>query len=400
MTKKISKHKEGESTQSLGGLARKEALTPQERKSIARKAALARWDADVPEATHEGEVQVGSMTISAAVLPTGKRLLTQATLLRTLGRSRSPKAGTGVLSTVDGIPFFLQGEVLRPYITEELLASTTPIFFRHKSGKKSVGYDAELLPVVAEVYLKLRDDYFDAKKPIPRQYEGMIKACDMVTRGLARVGIVALVDEATGYQEVRDRQALQAILDRYLMKEFAAWAKRFPDDFYKEIFRLKGWVWHGMKVNRPRIVAIYTKDLVYARLAPGILKELEERNPKNEKGNRKAKHHQFLTDEVGHPALAQHLYAVIGLMRLADTWDQFMNMVNRAYPKRGDSLQLPLFQEAGLVERSHSQNQGCVHLGPFPSAARTSRRPSTRWRASTSTICWSSWRPKGRGSHG
>ena len=82
-----------------------------------------------------------------------------------------------------------------------------------------------------------------------------------------------------------------------------------------------------------------------------ILDELERRNPKDEKGYRKARHHQFLTDDVGHPALAQHLYGVIGLMRVADeqgdvagVWDRFMRMVDKAYPRRGDTLQLSLFQ--------------------------------------------------------
>jgi hypothetical protein len=100
-----------------------------------------------------------------------------------------------------------------------------------------------------------------------------------------------------------------------------------------------------MKVNRPQIVATYTKDIVYSRLAPGILNELENRNPKDLKGARRAKHHQWLTEDVGHPALAQHLYAVIGLMRLADSWDQFKKMMDKAYPKRGDSLELPLFKD-------------------------------------------------------
>jgi hypothetical protein len=71
---------------------------------------------------------------------------------------------------------------------------------------------------------------------------------------LADVGIIALVDEATGYQEVRDKLALQAILDAYLRKELAAWAKRFPDTFYRQIFRLRSWQWKGMKVNRPQVV--------------------------------------------------------------------------------------------------------------------------------------------------
>ena len=331
-----------ESHQARGGHARREALTSEQRKDIARKAAAARWDVDVPEASHEGEFQIGDLAIAAAVLPNGKRLLTQGTFLRAIGRSRSPKGGTGVLNTVDGTPFFLQAEVLRPFISEELLQSTTPIFFRDHSGKKSVGYDAQLLPAVAEVYLRMRDALAADGKSVPSQYEHIVRACDAIMRGLARVGIVALVDEATGYQEVRDRMALQAILDQFLRKELAAWAKRFPDEFYQQIFRLRGWEWKGMKVNRPQVVAKYTNDFVYERLAPGILEELQRRNPKDGKGQRRSAHHQWLTEDVGDPALAQHLYAVIGLMRASNTWEQFKTMLVRAFPKRGNTLELRL----------------------------------------------------------
>jgi hypothetical protein len=79
------------------------------------------------------------------------------------------------------------------------------------------------------------------------------------------------------------------------------------------------------------------------------LKELEARNIRDEKGNRRAAHHQWLTEDVGYPALAQHLYAVIGLMRIADSWDLFKKMLDRAYPRRGDSLQLELFTEPGVL---------------------------------------------------
>jgi hypothetical protein len=327
--------------QSKGGHARAEALTPNQRQEIARKAASARWDADVPQASHQGEFKIGNFTISAAVLPNGKRLLTQSTFLRAIGRSRSPKGGTGVLSTVEGIPFFLQAESLRPFVSSELLASTTPIFFRDLSGKKAVGYDAELLPAVADVYLEMRDSITADGKPVPSQYEHIVKACDAIVRGLARVGIVALVDEATGYQDVRDRLALQAILDRFLRKELAAWAKRFPDEFYQQIFRLRDWQWKGMRMNRPQVVAKYTNDFVYQRLAPGILEELQRRNPKDDKGNRRSRHHQWLTEDVGDPALAQHLYAVIGLMRASSTWEQFKSNLNRAFPRKGRTLELP-----------------------------------------------------------
>src|SRR3989304_6677781 len=86
-----------ENLKAKGGHARAKSLSPEQRTEIARKPALARWDVEVPQATHEGTFKIGSSKISAAVLPNGMRLLTQATFLRAIGRSRSPKAGTGVV---------------------------------------------------------------------------------------------------------------------------------------------------------------------------------------------------------------------------------------------------------------------------------------------------------------
>ena len=127
---------------------------------------------------------------------------------------------------------------------------------------------------------------------------------------------------------------LQEILDTYLRKEFAAWARSFPTEFYRQIFRLRGWQWKGMKINRPQCVANYTKDLVYARLSPlASLRKLRRKTPSATTGEEKLPHYWWLTEDVGHPALAQHLYATIGLMRVNEDggWDSFMKMINRAY---------------------------------------------------------------------
>lgn len=235
-----------------GGHARAAKLTPEERPESARHAAEARWSTALPQADFEGDFPLGDAAISCAVLPDGKRIITQATFLRALGRSRSPKAGTGVLSTVDELPFFLQSEAMSPFISKDLTQSTKPIFYRTKSGGKGVGYDARLLPQVAEVYLRFRDAMLAEKGEVPLRYAKMVQAADLLIRGLANVGIIALVDEATGYQDFRHRFALQEVLDAFLRKELAAWAKRFPDEFYREIYRLRGWEWRG----RPTLHAV------------------------------------------------------------------------------------------------------------------------------------------------
>ena len=240
---------------------------------------------------------------------------------------------------VTDLPILSLEKLIAPFISKELKEATRqPILFKTPSGQIAYGYEATVLADICEAVLEAR-----RAGVLQAQQQHIAARCEILLSGFTRVGIIGLVDEATGYQEVRDRLALQAILDQYLRKEFAKWAKQFPLEFYKGIFRLRNWQWRGMKVNPPQIVAYYTKDLVYARLAPGIVKELEVRNPMTERGYRKHKHYQFLTEDVGLPALAQHLYAVTGLMRAADTWKDFMTLMDKAHPRRGDTLQLPLF---------------------------------------------------------
>jgi len=292
----------------------------------------------VQRATHVGEIRIGLATIPCAVLEDGTRVLTQRGFLQAIGRSGQPTSGKG--SSIERMAPFLDLPNLKPYIDNDLERSSMPILFRGPGAPKGAtafGYRAELLPKVCEVYLQARDD-----DKLTKVQERFASACDLIMRGLAHVGIVALVDEATGYQEIRDREALQNILDRFLRQEFAKWAKRFPDNFYRELFRLRGWQWRGMKVNRPSIVGHYTNDIVYARLAPGVLDELRRVNPKDEQGRRESKHHQWLTDDVGHPALQAHLTGVQAIMRGATSWDGFMRMLQRAYPKINTNLDLPL----------------------------------------------------------
>lgn len=316
-----------------GGFARAEQLTHEERREIAKKAARARWGEPVAQAKYgapDKPLKIGNTEIPCYVLDDGRRVLVQGGFLEALGRH--PKANVRREGGEEPVPAILQGKMIKPFISQEILEKSRPIKFKLPQGSLASGYRADLLPDVCEIYLKARE-----ANVLPQNQAHVAKQAEILMRGLAHVGIIALVDEATGYQEVRNRDALQTILDAYLRKEFAAWAKRFPDEFYEQIFRLRGWVWRGMKVNRPQVVAHDTKNIVYERLAPGILAELERRNPLVD-GRRLAKHHQLLTEDLGHPALAQHLHAVMGLMRASRNWDQFKKLLDAAFPRRGDTL--------------------------------------------------------------
>jgi len=328
--------------QSKGGKARAEKLTPERRKEIARLAAENRWSRELPQASHEGAIPLGASELSCAIVGE-TRVITQATFLRAMGRARSPKAGTGVLANVDELPFFLSSNVFKPFISKELIESTKPIFYRTKTGGKGVGYDARLLPLTAEVYLRFRDAQLAESGSVPERYQKMIVAADAIIRALAHVGIIALVDEATGYQDVRAKDALAKIFIEFLAAERQKWVKTFPLDFYKEVYRLRGWKFEPWNTKRPSLVAHWTDDFVYDRLAPGITEELRTLNPKNEEsGRRTHKHHQWFNPDNGHPKLKEHISGVIALLRAADDWEAFKRGIDRAYPRFKETMQLAL----------------------------------------------------------
>ena len=297
---------------------------------------------DVPKqlrATHEGEVLLAeSIRLPCAVLEDGTRVLTQTEFVKAMGRTGRVKKGfVFIEERGHDVPVFLSASNLQPFVSEEVLESAKPIFFQTLRNRKGVGYRAEFLPEICNVFLDAKD-----AGVLQRSQFHIAERCRLLVRAYATVGIVALVDEATGYQDVRARDALERILAKYLSDHMAKWAKTFPDEFYQQIFRLKGWK-YGASVSRPSVIGKYTNDIVYQRLAPGILEKLEQLNPKNEKGNRSARHHQWLTTDHGVPELKNHLAGVIALMRASSTWTNFQRLLARAYPKVG--AQLPLFPD-------------------------------------------------------
>lgn len=324
------------------GKARMANLSPEERVTLAKRAAARRWvvpkTENLPYAMKEGTLTVGDIKFNCAVLNDETRVVTEADFMRTMGIYRSGALSVRRREREDAapIPLFLAHKNLKPFAEQHLgTVHFAPKRYRTLKGGQASGIPAEIIPKVCEVWIDA-----DRANVLGKTQKQIAEKADTLLRGLAYVGIIALVDEATGYQRDRADEALQAILQQYLRSKLAVWVKTFPDEYYKEIYRLRGWSWHGMSKNRYSVVGKYTIDLVYRRLTPGLLKELEKRNPK-ENGRRKSRYPQWLTEDIGNPALKQHLFALIALMRSSDSWSDFYARASRAFPRYGDTLELP-----------------------------------------------------------
>ncbi len=279
-------------------------------------------------------LRVGSIEIPCYVLSDDCRVLVQRGMVTALGMARGSSGGAGG----DRLAKFVAGKALSTFIGDDLRKVTgEPIKFKAPNGSVAYGYEATVLADICDAVLDARKAGF-----LQKQQVHIADRCEILVRGFARVGIIALVDEATGYQEVRARRALEQILEKFISKELRKWAKTFPDEFYKEMFRLRGWPFKPWSVARPSVIGKYTNDLVYQRIAPGVLDELRGKNPTDEKGRRRHRHFQWLTEDVGDPRLREHLSAVIALMKASSTWDQFMRAMNRALPRYGETIELAL----------------------------------------------------------
>ena len=278
---------------------------------------------------------IGNIEIQCYVLEDETRVLSQGGFLTALGRHGRPQAKAK--DQVEELPRFIESANLKPFVHSDLIKSSKPILFRSVSGGSiGNGYSALLLPQVCEVYLKARE-----AGALHASQSHIATRAEMLMRGLATVGVIALVDEATGYERLREERALATILERFIAKELQPWTRTFPYEFYEQIFRLKGWP-GPQGTKRPVIIAQYTNDIVYERLAPGVLTELQQRNPTRSAGGRRHRHHQWFTPDIGHPRLKEHLAAVTAFMRAAANWTEFQRYLNRAFPKLNETMQLPL----------------------------------------------------------
>lgn len=314
-----------------GGLARAQALSPERRREIALQGVEARRQraADkvelsrLPKATHEGVLDIGGTLIPCAVLEGGRRVLTQSGFMVALGRARQAK-GRQYYDADVNMPAFLTAKNLKQFIPNELLVTSSQIEFVTLNGTRAFGYSADLLPMVCGVFL-------DAKQAgvLTHMQEPIADRALVLIRGLAHVGIIALVDEATGFQYDRPRRELEDQLKKFLSESLRRWARTFPASYFQHLCRLRG-VEFRPDMKLPQYFGHLTNNLVYRRLAPGLLVRLKELRA--ERGSPSNKLTQWMSLDVGVPELLVHLGTVIGQMKQHTDYDQFEHSLDKIAP--------------------------------------------------------------------
>jgi hypothetical protein len=324
-------------TKVRGGIARAKSLTPEERKAIARKAASARWNSgeildEMPSARSEGILPMGDIQIECYVLKDGRRLIHKRGMAKALGMKS--EGGNVFLRTMNRKGL---GSVISPELREKI---ENPINFKPITQDLAHGYEATVL-------IEICDAIWQAGK------EGKLSStqaflafqAEIIVRSCAKVGIIALIDEATGFINDKRKEEYKELFREFIRNECREWEKEFPDqltDIMYRLYRLP----RGVNKNRhPQFFGRFIRKYIYAPLANSngaVLELLDEKNPvvyKN--GGRRYKMHQFLTDTVGLTAFRQHLWQIIGIGNAAKTKEGFDRAFKTAFPEAG--MQMDMF---------------------------------------------------------
>lgn len=324
---------------SKGGKARIAKLSPHERSNLARQAAISRWVREGKEPPLLAEygapdrpLRIGPIEIPCYVLSDGRRVLTQRGLHGGIGIAEG--GGKGGARKIVRLLGGLREKGLE--IADLIARANSPIrFIPPHGGNPADGYEATILPDICAVIIEA-----GRRGLLHKRQEHLAERCGMLQHGWATVGIIALVDEATGYQDYRARDALAKIIERFVAKEIQPYVRTFPAEFYKQIFRLYGWDYYE-NCGRPAVLGHVTNNLVYKRLAPGVLEDLRLRIGRDEKGRLKKKLFQGLTPDHGHPKVRELLAGEIMLAKYSPNLAVFKERLDREYPQYGNTLPLP-----------------------------------------------------------
>ncbi|MBM4327094.1 MAG: hypothetical protein FJ118_08005 [Deltaproteobacteria bacterium] len=256
----------------------------------------------VPRATHGGELQIGDATLPCYVLETGERVFSLKGIM------------VGLIGIHGGpLEDYVMVAPLKPHLSAELTPEENgriPALMRFDTG--SGGWAKHALGLPVEKFMDLCSAYSAAaehQELTPRQKQIAVRANSFL-RACAKVGIIALVDEATGYQYERMEDALQFKLKLFLEEEMRKWEKTFPDALWIEFGRLTNW--KGSAHQRPKYWGKLVMELVYDYLDPDVAEWLKSHAPKPRTGQN---YHQWLSSQYGLKRLVEHIWMLIGMAK-------------------------------------------------------------------------------------
>lgn len=317
-----------------GGRARANVLTPEERSQIARDAVRTRWskagklkqlvpmtkeereervtvsEPTRPHSMYPGELPIGGLSLECHVLNDGRRVFTQ----RAVTKALSPSGRTS-----GDLKVYLSRN---PLIDGAAVAAATIEFQIPGNPTPAHGYEATLLVEICDRYLEAKNQ----GKLRPSQY-GIAAQAETLLRASAKIGIIALVDEATGYQRVRAATALRVKLQAFIADDIQEWARMFPEDFWLELARLEGIRYTPR--SRPLRWGRYVMMFVYDAVDADVGRELRKKNPdphflKN--------HHQWLK-KFGRNQVHDQIQRVVTIMKLCTDMADFRRKFERVFAK-------------------------------------------------------------------
>lgn len=304
------------SKQAKGGEARARALSPQERSEIASKAARGRWEkkrqeglSDEPYSMFRGSLELGDVSIECHVLDDLRRVFTTREVVRAL----SPGRESGNLAA------YLQSN---PIINSDLVLGSALEFRVPGTQLRAKGYEAETLIEICDSYIEA-----DLQGLLKSNQLSLARQASAIVRASAKVGIIALIDEATGYQKFRNKRELQLKFQAFIADEMQEWAKMFPDEFWLELARLEG-VKYSPR-SRPLRWGRYVMMFVYDAIDKDIGRELRKKNPDP---HFKKNHHQWLK-RFGRESVNNQIQKVVAIMQLCDDMPEFRQKFDRVFKK-------------------------------------------------------------------
>lgn len=272
-----------------------------------------------PFAKWKGKINLGGEDIDCYVLDTGERVIALRATVKAIA-----EVETSALAD------YIGAKAIKPFINSDLILAELIEFSIPGTQFKSQGLKTEHFELICRGYVQAL--YQDATLT-DRQRQIAIK-CAVLTAGLTRTGLDALIDEATGYQYERAEDALQVKLRAFIAEELRAWEKTFPDELWEEFGRLTGW--STPLQTRPKWWGKLVIELIYDTLDADVAKYLKENKPAAG-----VHWHRQLTENLGVRQLVSRCWEVIGVAKTCDTMHELRERVAQHYGKK--QVQLTMY---------------------------------------------------------